>query len=228
MVRREEIKVRTNPLKTDTETVALDVEETRNGVIMREEAGKKYALKWTARDPENSEFEAFYFMNRAKDWRDFTGALKKYGGSTQNFVYADVKGNIGWYAAGRIPIRRAGDGSMPYDGATTDGDWTGFIPFEELPNLYNPTEGFIVTANQRIVGTAYKYQQVSRDAAMPWRVAADIRSVEREHEDHDGCGPRCAVRYGKYAGFDAGGGDRRICRARRPNRWPCLRVGTGG
>jgi penicillin amidase len=168
-VRREEIKVRTNPLKTDIETVALDVEETRNGVVMREEAGKKYALKWTARDPANSEFEAFYFMNRAKDWRDFTGALKKYGGSTQNFVYADVKGNIGWYAAGRIPIRRTGDGAMPYDGATTDGDWTGFIPFEELPNLYNPPEGFIVTANQRIVGTAYKYQQVSRDAALPWR-----------------------------------------------------------
>jgi penicillin amidase len=170
VVRREEIKVRTNPLKTDTETVAIDVQETRNGVVMREEsAQKKYSLKWTARDPRNSEFEAFYFMNRAKDWRDFTVALKKYGGSTQNFVYADVKGNIGWYAAGRIPIRRAGDGAMPYDGATNDGEWTGFIPFEELPNLYNPPEGFIVTANQRIVGTGYKYQQVSRDAAMPWR-----------------------------------------------------------
>jgi penicillin G amidase len=169
-VRREEIKVRTNPTKTDTEVVSLDVEETRNGVVIREEAGKKYALKWTARDPKNNEFEAFYYSNRARDWMDFLGALRKYGGSTQNFVFADVKGNIGWYAAGRIPIRRRGDGSMPYDGASNDGDWTGYIPFEDLPNLYNPKQGFIVTANQRITGTSYKYSSiVSRDTALPWR-----------------------------------------------------------
>lgn len=168
-VRKEEIKVRTNPTKTDVETVTLDVEETRNGVIFREEGGKKYALKWTARDPKNSEFEAFYHLNRATSWKTFKDALKTYGGSTQNFVYADVSGNIGWYAAGRIPIRRNGDGALPYDGATDDGEWTGMIPFEELPNLYNPKEGFIVTANQRIVRTAYKYQQMSRDAATPWR-----------------------------------------------------------
>lgn len=169
VVRHEEIKVRRSPTSTATETVYFTVEETRNGVIMREEAGKKYALKWTARDPKNSEFEAFYFMNRAGNWAEFTAALKKYGGAAQNFIYADVKGNIGWYAAGRIPIRKTGAGDVPYDGATNDGEWTGYIPFGELPNLYNPPEGFIATANQRIVGTGYKYQQVSRDAAMPWR-----------------------------------------------------------
>ncbi len=168
--RREEIKVRSNPLKPDTETVILDVTETRNGPIILEQGGKQYALKWTARDARNSEFEAFYFLNRAKNWEEFKKALSTYGGATQNFVYADVKGNIGWYAAGRIPIRKAGDGSLPYDGGTDDGDWTGSIPFAELPNLYNPKEGFIVTANQRIVGNSYKYaQQISRDAASPWR-----------------------------------------------------------
>ena len=169
VTRREEIKVRSNPLKPDTETVTLDIVETRNGPIILEDGGRKYALKWTARDPKNSEFEAFYFLNRAKDWSEFKNALRTYGGATQNFVYADVKGNIGWYAAGRIPIRKVGDGSMPYDGATNDGEWTGSIPFAELPNLYNPAEGFIVTANQRIVGTSYKYTQISRDAASPWR-----------------------------------------------------------
>jgi penicillin amidase len=169
ITRREEIKVRSNPLKPDTDVVTLDVIETRNGPIIFEDAGKKYALKWTARDPKNSEFESFYFLNRAKDWTEFKNALKTYGGATQNFVYADVKGNIGWYAAGRIPIRKVRDGSLPYDGATDDGDWVGSIPFDELPNLYNPAEGFIVTANQRIVGTSYKYTQISRDAAAPWR-----------------------------------------------------------
>lgn len=167
--RKEEIKVRLNPFKTDTETVSLDVQETRNGVVFVEENGKKYSLKWTARDPKNQEFEAFFKLNRAKDWNDFQNSLKTYGGASQNFVYADVKGNIGWYAAGRIPIRKTGEGELPYDGATDDGEWTGFIPFEELPHLYNPKEGFIVTANQRIVGTDYKYQQMSRDAASPWR-----------------------------------------------------------
>ncbi|MBA3353611.1 MAG: penicillin acylase family protein [Blastocatellia bacterium] len=169
VTRREEIKVRSNSLKLETETVVLDVVETRNGPIILEDGGKKYALKWTARDPKNSEFEAFYFLNRAKDWNQFKTALKTYGGATQNFVYADVKGNIGWYAAGQIPIRKVGDGAFPYDGATDDGEWTGSIPFDELPNLYNPKDGFIVTANQRIVGTSYKYQQISRDAAGPWR-----------------------------------------------------------
>lgn len=170
IVRREEIKVRTNPLVPATETQILEVEETRNGTIITDEIGQKWALKWTARDPKNQEFEAFFLLNRAKNWKDFQNALKTYGGATQNFVFADVKGNIGWYAAGRIPIRRVGNGSLPYDGTTADGDWVGFIPFDELPNLYNPPEGFIVTANQRIVGTNYKYfSEMSRDAANPWR-----------------------------------------------------------
>lgn len=168
-IRREVIKVRSNPLKTDVEKVSFDVTETRNGVIYLEEGAKKYALKWTARDPANSEFEFFFAANRARNWDQFKTALKSYGGAAQNFVYADVKGNIGWYAAGRIPTRRAGDGSLPYDGSTSDGDWTGYIPFSELPNLYNPSDGLIVTANQRIVGTSYKYAQMSRDAAPPWR-----------------------------------------------------------
>lgn len=177
-IRKEQIKVRKTLTGTETEIVTLDVEETRNGVIMREDGGKKYALKWTARDPKNNELEAFYYLNRARDWKEFQTALKKYGGSTQNFVYADVKGNIGWYAAGKIPLRRTGAGAMPYDGATDDGEWTGYIPFEELPNLYNPKEGFIVTANQRIVGTGYKYQQMSRDAAMPWRARRIFDSLK--------------------------------------------------
>jgi penicillin amidase len=168
-VRKEEIKVRLNPFKTDTETQTLEVRETRNGVIFIEDAKAKYALKWTARDPKNGEFEAFFSLNRAKDWDGFKAALKTYGGASQNFVYADVKGNIGWYAAGKIPLRKTGDGALPYDGGTNDGEWTGYIPFEELPNLYNPAEGFIVTANQRIVGTDYKYPQMNRGAATPWR-----------------------------------------------------------
>lgn len=168
-VRREEIKVRANPLNPSTTTEILEVKVTGNGPVMIESAGKTYSLKWTALDPKNLDFNAFYSLNRSKNWDDFKKALGSYGGSMQNFVYADTKGNIGWYAAGKVPVRRKGDGSLPYDGATNDGDWVGFVPFSELPNLYNPPSGFIMTANQRIAGTDYKHQQITRDFAMPWR-----------------------------------------------------------
>jgi penicillin amidase len=113
----------------------------------------------------------FYYVNRAGNWADFKTALKTYGGAMQNFVYADTNGNIGWYAAGRIPIRKTGDGSLPFSGAASEGDWVGFIPFEELPNSYNPPEGFIVTANQRIVGTNYKYHDLIARIFVPFRAA---------------------------------------------------------
>ncbi|MBV9243148.1 MAG: penicillin acylase family protein, partial [Acidobacteria bacterium] len=168
-VRHEIIRVRTNPLSPTTTETTVDYTETRHGPIISEDGGKKYSLKWTALDPKNQEFGAFFQLNRAKNWDDFQNGLRTYGGATQNFIYADVKGNIGWYAAGRIPIRSVGDGRVPYDGSTTDGDWVGYIPFEELPHLYNPPSGIIVTANQRIVGTDYKYTSIGRDVAPPWR-----------------------------------------------------------
>lgn len=167
--RTEVVNVRANLLKPATDPVSFAVEETANGPIILEEGGKKYALKWTATDPKNNDFAAFFLLNRAKDWNEFTKALSTYRGASQNFVYADTKGNIGWHIAGAIPLRRSGDGSMPYDGSTNAGDWTGFIPFNELPTLYNPPSGLIVTANQRIVGTDYKYPQLVRDFAAPWR-----------------------------------------------------------
>ncbi len=169
VARTETINVRGNLMKPDTTPQTIDVMETRNGTVITDEVGKKYALKWTARDPKNLSLEAFPLINRAKDWKSFTAALQRFGGPAHNFVYADVRGNIGWQIAGAIPVRRTGEGAFPYDGATSDGDWLGNIPFKELPALYNPKEGFIVTANQRTVGTDYKYPQMTRAAATPWR-----------------------------------------------------------
>ncbi len=176
--RTETIKVRKSLVKPDTDTVSFEVVETRHGPIILEEGGKSYALKWTAFDPQAGEFEAFFYLNRGRTWDDFKNALRSYGGATQNFIYADTKGNIGWYAAGRIPIRRTGSGALPYDGATNAGDWVGDIPFNELPNLYNPPGGLIVTANQRTVGTDYRYPQFARDVAMPWRARRIIERLD--------------------------------------------------
>ena len=144
-------------LKPDTENVELEVSETENGVVILEQADKKYALNWTALDPKNDTFEAFYKLNSAKNWEEFKTALSRYGGATQNFVYADVKGNIGFHNAGAIPVRNSGRSDMPFDGAKNEGKWISQIPFAELPKSYNPPEGFIVTANQRLAGDSYKY-----------------------------------------------------------------------
>ena len=179
-IHKETINVRANLLKPDTQPETLEVTETRNGVVILEDGGKRYSLKWTARDPHNVDFEAFFRLNRANDWKEFRQALSTYRGATQNFVYADVKGNIGWQVAGGVPTRKTGDGSLPYDGASIEGDWTGFIALDELPNLYNPPSGLIVTANQRIAGTDYKYPQLTRDFAPPWRARRifDILNAE--------------------------------------------------
>src|SRR5205085_1116286 len=89
--------------------------------------------------------------------KESTEGLSKYSGPTQNFVYADVDGHIGYYGAGKIPIRKTGDGSVPYDGATNDGEWTSYIAFAKLPHVLDPPSGIIVTANQRIVGKDFPY-----------------------------------------------------------------------
>ena len=156
-VRREEVRVRKNPLSPETEAVAHEVTVTRHGPVVVESGGARYALRWTALDPSAADFDAFYRLNRARDWDGFRAALSTYMGPTQNFVYADTKGHIGYYGAGLIPVRRSGDGSVPYDGATDEGEWLRNIPFAELPHLYDPPSGLIVTANQRVVGRSYPH-----------------------------------------------------------------------
>lgn len=156
-VRREEIKVRKSMLGTETEAVTHEVTITRHGPIVLKKGADAFALRWTALSPTATEFTAFYKLNRARDWREFGEALKDYGGATQNFVYADVDGHIGYYGAGLIPVRSTGDGSLPYDGAKDEGEWKGFIPHAELPHVFDPPSGIIVTANSRVVGSDYPH-----------------------------------------------------------------------
>jgi penicillin amidase len=167
-IRHEQIKVRPNPLNPITETQTLDVTVTRHGPIMLEKDGARYALRWPALDPATMESAGIFDANRARNWKEFIEALSHYSGPTQNFVYADVDGHIGYYGAGRIPIRKTGDGSVPYDGATDDGEWTDFIPFDKLPHSYDPLSGMIITANQRVVGQSYPYF-LSHLWAQPYR-----------------------------------------------------------
>jgi penicillin amidase len=128
---------------------------TRHGPVFLSDNGQWYAMRWAAAEPGFA--FPFLDLNRARDWTSFTAALERYPGPAQNFVYADVDGNIGYHATGKLPIRRGYDGSVPVDGSTGEFEWDGFIPFEELPWFYNPPSGMIVTANQNPFPHDYKY-----------------------------------------------------------------------
>jgi penicillin G amidase len=167
-VRREEIKVRKSFASTETETVMLDVTVTRNGPVIFEKQGVRYALRWTALDPKLNDAEGFQGLNRARNWKEFRDAISRYTGPMQNMVYADTEGHIGYWAAGHVPIRKSGDGSLPYDGATDAGEWMGYIPLDELPHVFDPPAGFIVTANQRIVGRDYPFH-LTHEWPAPYR-----------------------------------------------------------
>lgn len=167
-VRNEEIRVRKGFGSSEADIVSFDVTITRHGPIILERDSKIYALRWTALDPKANNADSSYLVAKAQNWKEFTQALRSFSAPTQNIVYADVDGHIGYYAAGIIPIRKSGDGSTPYDGSTDAGEWTGWIPFDKLPHLYDPPTGIIVTANQRIVGTDYPYF-LTHSWAQPYR-----------------------------------------------------------
>src|SRR4029079_16111394 len=115
------------------------------------------AFRWTALDPDDTTIQSFLKLNEARNWDEFTGALHDFVVPSQNFVYADVDGHIGYYAPGHVPVRASGDGSRPAEGWTGNADWNGWIPFEDLPTLSDPPDHFIVTANHRPVPAGYKY-----------------------------------------------------------------------
>ncbi len=179
VVRHEEIKVRKGFTDTATDTVNFDVTVTRNGPIVLDRSGKRYALRWTALDPKLNKPDIFYAMNRARNWKEYVAALRNYTGPMQNMVYADKEGNIGYYAAGIVPVRKVGNGSTPYDGSTHDGQWVSFIPFEELPHLFNPPSGIIVTANQRVVGHDYPHF-LTHSWAQPYRARRILELLQQK------------------------------------------------
>jgi penicillin amidase len=152
-VRDEVLKVR---WKRD---YRFTVKVTRHGPIVAHPGGLDLALRWTALEPHalSALFNGVSKIILAQNWELFTAALRDFTGPMQNFVYADLDGNIGYYAAAWVPIRKQGTGAVPVPGNTDDYDWTGYIPFQDLPHSYNPSSGMIATANGRVVPDDYPY-----------------------------------------------------------------------
>jgi penicillin amidase len=129
--------------------------------------GEVMTLRWTASEPGVFQ-NVFPDIDRARNKDEFRHALSRYGGPGQNFVYADVDGNIGYQAGGKLPIRRSYAGDVPVDGSSGGFEWDGYIPFGELPQSYNPPDGLVVTANQNPFPADYPWH-VSGVFAAPYR-----------------------------------------------------------
>ncbi len=120
-------------------------------------AGKEIlTVRWTAHEPSR-ELHSLYGINRAHDWRQFQESLRHHAAPSLNFIYADREGNIGYTLAGNIPRRAKIPSLLPLPGWDEKDEWLGYIPFEELPRIYNPPEGFVASANNRIADTSYPY-----------------------------------------------------------------------
>ena len=133
----------------------LKVVVTRHGPVVHQEGNKAYALRWTALEPDGLG-STYNWLSTANNWREFREVMKRVWGPGQNAVYADVDGNIGYVMAARVPTRKKGHGEVPIPGDTDAYEWTGYIPFDQLPQALNPDSGLIVTANARVVGPNYK------------------------------------------------------------------------
>jgi len=158
----------------------LRVMVTRHGPVMRQDGDKGYALRWTATEP-GALLSTYNWIGKARNWEQFRNVLKRVWGPAQNAVYADTEGNIGYVMAARVPIRKKGHGELPVPGDTDDYEWTGYLPFEKLPQALNPQSGLIVTANARVVGPNYK-PYLTDHWEEPYRTA---RIYELLHDRHD-------------------------------------------
>lgn len=163
--------------------VNLQVKTTRHGPIMTDVfdgVTEPLALQWTATRETSHLIDAVLKINAARNWDEFRAGLKDWDVPSQNFVYADLEGNIGYQAPGNIPIRAQGDGTQPVPGWTGEYEWTGYIPFDELPFVFNPSSHYIVTANNQVVPDSYPYL-ITKDWAAPYR-ATRIQELVRAKE----------------------------------------------
>jgi len=145
----------------DGNPVTEDVIITRHGPIINSlmpdfPEEDPLALRWTALELDESAL-ALIHMNLAKSCTEFRDALRRWPVPSQNMVYADTQGNIGYTLPGKLPIRDKGNGKVPVPGWTGEYDWQGYVPFEELPHMYNPAQGYIATANNKVVDDGYPH-----------------------------------------------------------------------
>ena len=153
------------PLRREVDTIrvkgapprVIATEYTVHGPIVGEDTARHraFALKFVGAEPGTAGYAGSLSLDRARDWKTFKQAVARWKLPTENLVYADVDGNIGWIAAGMMPLRHW-TGTLPVPG-TGEYEWAGFLPFDSLPMAFNPKSGFIATANDNILPPGYTH-----------------------------------------------------------------------
>jgi penicillin amidase len=163
----------------------LKILVTRHGPVVHQDGDKGYAMRWTVLEP-GALCNFYNWLGKAQNWGEFRETMKEIWGPGQNVVYADVDGNIGYILGARVPIRKKGHGEVPVPGDTDDYEWTGYIPFEQLPQVFNPESGLIVTANARVTGPNYK-PYITDHWEEPYRTARifDLLRDKRDLQPED-------------------------------------------
>ena len=170
-------------VKGEKEPIHWAARSTRHGPLVSDatsERGQALALRWPSLDQDDTSLDAFLGLNYAANWDEFRAALRYYVAPAQNFVYADKAGNIGYFGPGRIPVRAKGDGSEPVPGWTDEYAWSGWIPFDDLPQVYNPAQGYVVSANNKVVPDTYPYF-LTHDWAEPYRAERIVQLVTEKN-----------------------------------------------
>ena len=178
------------PVKTFTERIRVrgkpdyfeKVLETHHGPLISNilpTNGHTLALQSVALQPEEG-FEGFARLDEARGWNDFVRAIESIRVPPLNLLYADTTGNIGYYASGQVPIRAKGQGEVPVPGWSGEHEWIGYIPVDEMPHALNPKQGFIVSANHRIVGAEFPHY-----LGVSWRNGFRARRITELIEAQD-------------------------------------------
>lgn len=159
----------------------LELRFTRHGPVIHEDARRHraYALRWAGSEPGGAAYLASLALDRAQDGRAFVAALAAWKVPSENMVYADVDGNIGWVAAALTPVRKGWDGLLPVPGADGAYEWQGFLPPEELPQVRNPAAHYVATANHNILPPGYGHE-IGYEWAPGYRFARVKERLEGE------------------------------------------------
>ena len=183
------------PLGIDRETirvrgakdVTIDIQSTDHGPLLNpilEHEPQAVALKWTLFDPAFNTLPV-YAMNTAANWAEFSAALRQWNWPTQNVVYSDDQGHIAYHAVGAVPIRPAGLISVPVNAMDSRHEWQGYIPFDDLPNAFDPPSGFLATANSRVTTDKSPYP-----LTLEWVDPYRIERIYKLLQGRDGLTPK--------------------------------------
>jgi penicillin G amidase len=173
--------------RNQVEPIEIELRKTIHGPIVSDGVPgveQPVSLRWTALTDRDTTYESFFRIGYAKDWKSFKSALSFHVAPTLNMLYADKQNNIGYIAVGKIPKRNIGNGMLPVSGSSGNNDWVSYIPYEEMPQEYNPESGYIISANNRIIDASYPYF-ISNDWANPAR-AQRIEQLINYKTEQDG------------------------------------------